>query len=282
MDARIVKAASITLSHGMRTADAVQHIIRECMNQAMSNAAMIDRSNPEAVHQTRVGLRRTRSALTLFKKHLDKDGRKRQSLELRISGNVLGPSRDWDVFIADSLPKIIKHVHIDPEQLERIRHKASDKREKTYDERSTQEVLFTDDAITIALRGHDLDDAIDDVAPDLLDRQSRRVKRKMRHIGTPEDRHALRKAMKTLRYSVEFFASLYSHKSVKAYLDRCKAAQDVLGEMNDASTMIRLYGELVEPMTNDLMQWMEQQQTKADSHLAGTITDFKSAKPFWD
>ena len=46
--------------------------------------------------------------------------------------------------------------------------------------------------------------------------------------------HALRKALKKLRYGVDDLAGLYGCKEVKNYLQGCKELQALLGQMNDA------------------------------------------------
>ena len=48
-----------------------------------------------------------------------------------------------------------------------------------------------------------------------------------------EARHALRKRLKRLRYSLEFVAPLYARKPVSRYLSVLKPAQQALGDVND-------------------------------------------------
>ena len=81
-------------------------------------------------------------------------------------------------------------------------------------------------------RGGDVLNApIEDTASDLLNRMWRKVAKRGRHMdqASRERLHALRKAIKKLRYSVEFLSSLYRHKQVKAYLGPCKDLQELLG-----------------------------------------------------
>src|SRR5262249_18840405 len=51
-----------------------------------------------------------------------------------------------------------------------------------------------------------------------------------------EGRHELRIALKKLRYSAEFFASLFSRKESGAFLRRLSRLQDCFGTMNDIAT----------------------------------------------
>jgi CHAD domain-containing protein len=133
-------------------------------------------------------------------------------------------------------------------------------------------------------------DRIETTAPELLDAQYFLVRQAFRHIDTPDKRHALRKAMKKLRYGVEFLGALYEGKAVRAFLDHCKDTQEVLGKMNDAITMIRLLTELQQDAEIDAtqsvfaipMEWAKHHQDKAEAQVAATYADFKAAKPFWD
>ncbi len=63
------------------------------------------------------------------------------------------------------------------------------------------------------------------------------------HAGN-EERHAARIAAKRLRYVAEFFAPLFPGKRTRTYLETLAAAQDALGQFNDAVTAAALAGEL--------------------------------------
>jgi CHAD domain-containing protein len=58
---------------------------------------------PEAIHQFRVGLRRLRSALGLFRDCLDPDGRAALAAGLKDVAGRFGGARDLDVFAAETL-----------------------------------------------------------------------------------------------------------------------------------------------------------------------------------
>jgi len=66
-----------------------------------------------------------------------------------------------------------------------------------------------------------------------------------------EERHALRKELKKLRYAVEFLAPLYSKKQVKPFLKSLKKLQDLFGELNDAA--------MVKAHLIDTQQFMDSQ-----------------------
>ena len=76
-------------------------------------------------------------------------------------------------------------------------------------------------------------------AADLLDRQRRRLARRGKNLADLDNhrRHRARIAAKTLRYAVEFFASLYDSpkqgRRRERFVGALEALQDDLGELND-------------------------------------------------
>jgi CHAD domain-containing protein len=69
----------------------------------------------------------------------------------------------------------------------------------------------------------------------MLRRGARRVKKRGRAAQSREERdlHQLRIALKRLRYTAEFFASLYSKKKSARYLKKVRRLQEHLGALND-------------------------------------------------
>jgi CHAD domain-containing protein len=57
---------------------------------------------------------------------------------------------------------------------------------------------------------------------------------------TVEQRHAMRKALKTLRYTAEFFASLYPEPATRQFIKEIRNLQEVFGYLNDVVAAERL------------------------------------------
>ncbi|WP_407943361.1 CHAD domain-containing protein [Mangrovicoccus ximenensis] len=55
-----------------------------------------------------------------------------------------------------------------------------------------------------------------------------------------EARHALRKALKQLRYQAEFAAALHPSEDTEKFLKRLKRLQELFGRLNDIATLERL------------------------------------------
>ena len=82
---------------------------------------------------------------------------------------------------------------------------------------------------------------------DVLERLDRNVRRRGRLFGslTPEARHKLRIALKSVRYASEFFGHLFLPRSaVRRYTRRAAALRDLLGELNDATVAAKMTKQL--------------------------------------
>jgi len=275
---RPTKATPIEFDREMSTHVVLHRIFGGCLHHAEVNAKLIDRVTPEACHQARVSLRRARSALWLFRDHLDKKIRKPLDRSLRTVGRQLSPLRDWDVFVHDTLPKLAKREKAD--WIGHLGEAAEAKRLSLYQEFHVDIPQPTSEVLSQLSAGYPFS-MIGTAASDMLDVAYFVVRVRSRRVATPVERHDLRKAMKKLRYGVEFFSRLYDSKRVRAFLDHCKAMQDVLGEINDAQTVIHLLQELGD-VPKEWQGGTEQREAKAVDHLAKHISRFRDARPFWD
>jgi len=112
-------------------ADAFDALGFECLRHVASNEAAVCHSDPEGIHQMRVGLRRLRAALSIFKDMLN--GRETAELKASLTWltDQLGPARDYDVFVSQTIvPLLEQHP-----ELRELRLLASDfkaERDKGY------------------------------------------------------------------------------------------------------------------------------------------------------
>ena len=67
---------------------------------------MLAGEDPEYLHQMRVALRRLRSAFSVFAPALPAETTAPVAAELKWLGAALGPARDWDVFVTETLPPV--------------------------------------------------------------------------------------------------------------------------------------------------------------------------------
>jgi CHAD domain-containing protein len=109
-----------------------------------------------------------------------------------------------------------------------------------------------------------------------------RCGRRIRH-RSEEELHDLRKALKKLRYSVEFLAPLHREDQVKFYLHHCKQLQERLGGINDAATAVTMAERLgaqdasLALVAGAVTDWANQHRMQAVAHLPAAWHEFKDA-----
>jgi CHAD domain-containing protein len=110
-----------------------------------------------------------------------------------------------------------------------------------------------------------------------------------RQRGTPASAlHPVRKALKKLRYGIEFVAAFYPRKDVKRYLRQLKGLQKSLGVINDAAVAIRLGEDLTRGNPAALGARLavlaasrEQASRTAKRKLDRQWDAFRQQGPFW-
>jgi triphosphatase len=255
-----VKAAPIVLNAAWTLEDALKCGVGVCLSQLHANADLAARSrDSEFLHQTRVALRRMRSVLRL--RQPQEDAVLGLRAELRWLSATLGPARDWDVLVEQTLPPIVREyartagvaaqADDGPERLLSAAKRRRGAARKVAREglASARFAGFTL-AVDRWLESPPLPDlritTLTQVASGEIGKRHKRLLRDGANLPqqTPEQRHKVRIAAKRLRYAIEFFASLYPAKAVRRHLRDVVALQDSLGALNDAATATRLLADL--------------------------------------
>lgn len=255
-----VKFGGLQLAPDMTVEQAFRHIIDACLAQVLGNAdGVVHGADPEHVHQMRVGMRRLRSALGLFKKLVPVPAALEE--ELGWLGAALGAARDWEVLAHTTLGPVQEGAPGDTAALglpQAAATVAADKRAQAA--AAVQSVRYTKLILSFQRWLHEaawrteivqwkrarLDSRLQRFAARELERSRRRLlKRGARLRGADAAaRHRVRIAAKKARYAMEFFASLYAGRQVKKYIRALAGLQDELGRLNDAAVADGLLLEL--------------------------------------
>lgn len=248
---RPVKAETARLTAEMSSADAFRAIAATCIRQFRLNEALLGgRHRGGALHQARVGLRRLRSAISLFKPMLGGDAQaERLRGELRWLAGMLGEARNLDVLIDRVADPALRR------RLGRARAAAYRAATEALDSPRTRALML--DLVEWlavgswpAIGGEEADAPIALAAAHILDRHRRRLKRRGNGLAGLDDhhRHQARIEAKKLRYAVEFFAPLYegrkARRRLKAFLDSLETLQTHLGDLNDLATAPAVFAAL--------------------------------------
>lgn len=271
-----------TLRHSLRL------IVAEGLDHFEAHQAAAHDGDAEALHQTRVALRRLRSALRLFRRFLDPAGGDGFNDLLRGLGRTLGAARDWDVFVLETLPA-------QPDALPSLLVPAQQQRDLAHvslraalDDPATAAMLldlrhWSGSVVAFATKSS-AERGIGDAAGPMLDRMARTARRRGRGLAHQDDdeRHALRKALKSLRYGIEMLQSLYDGATVKPYRKALGLLQEDLGRLNDAIAAAELAGRLPErPGRAVILHWSQDHKRAALEELPATWLQFKAMPTFW-
>lgn len=284
-----VRAQDIEIDADASCAEAFQIVARSCLSQMIANESVLRRApDPEAVHQMRVGLRRLRAAMSLFKTMLA--GQETDAIKqgLRWVGRKLGPARDLDVLLG-SLREAAESPGAEDAiaDTERRRLKAYDVLQKALDSPRYMGAILETAAWIEAGQwlGNEkrASRSAEKHAAKELSRRRKTILREAKHLEKLQDdeRHALRIRIKKMRYGAEFFASLFTGKKAKkrrkAMLTSLEHLQDLLGEMND----IAVGSAMVPSLAQSDPERAEQRLAKLLSKAVATAHDLPGAKPFW-
>ena len=215
----------------------------------------------EGVHQLRVAMRRLRSVLKVFRPVTDAP--ESRALDDALQGflKLLGPARDWDVFLAGIGTKMTALLPED-RRMRALLRAAEAERQAAYQGLATaldgpawRGVLLAGIAFLHGKPwrgGADperlaaLDAAPQDFAALVLGKRWRKLRKAGEDIEElePEALHELRLDAKRLRYAAEVLAPVFPSKATRRFQRRLSALQEELGLSNDASVARLLVRQL--------------------------------------
>jgi inorganic triphosphatase YgiF len=307
-----IKFAAIALTPDMPARDAFSDIGRACLRQIAGNEPAVLKDDGEGVHQMRIGLRRLRTAISLFAALLEDPQTEKVKAGLKWLTAELGPARELDVLIArvvkpvrqrrsgwDDIPKLSQQFAGQRvAALARAREAIASERYRllkieiaawleTGDWLAPQDDLVRD-------RGGL---PIETFAAEQLSLRSGKLRKGAKSFAELDarQRHKLRIQAKKLRYATDFFGSLFSAKQAgkrrAKFLAALEAVQACLGDLNDIAvheSMISAAGMGHRPTSRKrafaagLLTGRE--DARIDAVMAAAeeaLGRFRKAKPYW-
>ena len=262
-----VRGDAIRLGPAQCIGSAFSAIALSCLHHLVGNEAAIRKKDPEGIHQMRVGLRRLRAAISVFHEIAEDPKTETVKNGLKWLTDELGPARDLDVLVEDALRPLreenpgkheIDILKFDVQQ----QRKEGFARAKAAVESARYRRLVIDTALWLIagawsqrddpLKQAALQRPVKEFAPEVLGKRTKKIIKKTRKADELDarGRHKLRIAVKKLRYSTEFFASLFATRKQKKRREDferlLKALQDSLGKLNDIAVHDRLAGQMVQ------------------------------------
>ncbi len=291
----------VQLTAAMPARRAVTEVLLQLASTLQANVpGTVRDTDTEFLHDLRVAVRRTRSALKLCGDVLTTGTQQRYTGEFKWLGDVTTPVRDLDVYLLGYQQSADGLVAAAPAELEPFH--AHLRRQREIERATLVQVLrgrrFT--GLLQAWRG-DLAGqpaprrglTAGQLAAERIRRAHQRVLRPGAHIvpsSPPERLHDLRKRGKELRYLLEFFASLHDPAIHRHAVRDLKGLQDCLGEYQDCQVQLhelrmfagQMRGDRQVPATallamGELAGQIAGREQRARNEFAARFADFASA-----
>lgn len=249
-----VRSTEIALDANSTAGAAFRTIGFSCLDHALANERAVRRGDPEGVHQMRVGLRRLRAAISVFKTMLQGPETEAVKRELKWLTEQLGAARDLDVLITERVHPLrdAEPIGAEAEILEHdldVQRQAGLDQAKAAMDSDRYRAIGLDVALWlahgtwsrsgVAARRKCRDTPVDEFARAALARRLQKILKKARRVERlePRARHKLRIAVKKLRYACDFFAGIFPGAKRDARRKRfcklLKSLQGHLGTLND-------------------------------------------------
>ena len=234
---RAVRAEPVALDAGMTARQAFRAIALNCLQHYMLNEMVVRRAcDGDAIHQSRIAVRRLRSAMWLFTPVLAGDGVEAAKADLKWLSGALGAVRDMDVFLARAIRPALGQ-NPDLPGLDRLAAHFETEKQRRYDELAAAlgspacraRLLNLIEWVEAGawMQGEDRTPLALAFARRRLSRHGKQLAKAGRDLAAldHEHLHDLRKRAKRQRYASEFFAAALKGKKARA---RLKAGLKVL------------------------------------------------------
>lgn len=293
-------AEPVVFEKGITVEHAFRDVLRSCLAQIAENRlAVLASSDPEGPHQMRIGLRRLRSAFRLFRPALNPATMAPLDQMARTIAGEAGALRDLDVLI-DEIVQPLTQKAPDSISFDALLADLAATRDQNTKAALAAHLKAADvNAFLLDLAAYAegrgwldpenfdqtalLAQPIEDFAAGALAKQWKKVNRYGKRIDelTIPERHEMRKAMKKMRYGIEFFECLYPRADVKPLLKRMKRLQDIFGYLNDVA-MAEQLPEICKVAGKDALAAGQAIGFAIGWHEAQCQSRWQHAKGYWD
>ena len=290
------KAGVLVLDAAAPAAAAGLQLVQACMAQIHDNEqGFLRGEDPEYLHQVRVGLRRLRVALALPRDKSWDESFEPLRGELQWLSRSLGVARNWDVMAEELLPVLERDCGSSALDALRLRVNTERRRAVRAARRALRSArsqrLWLHLARLTVVQGEAIAPVTStvDFARTALSRRHHKLGRYAELLQLePQALHRARIDAKKLRYVSEFFASLWSGKEAKRFIQQLKQLQDLLGQINDAAVARSILGggnpggEAPEASASGAaLARIDAHEAAARGRLESEWLRFAGLKPYW-
>ncbi|MGI9287715.1 MAG: CHAD domain-containing protein [Pseudomonadales bacterium] len=298
---------NLQLEPDLRSDQAIRIVLQRLLDIMLANeAGTLAGTDTEFLHDFRVAVRRTRSALSQIKAVLPLRVLNRYQNEFAWLGEITSPLRDLDVYLLkfddyrDSLPESVR-ADIEPLRDFLLRQRQTEHKALTkalssarYRRLIKRWREFLKQPVNERSTLKNASRPIIDLARERIWRTYRRILKEGEAIDTDtaaEALHDLRKSCKKLRYLMEFFQSLFPPEKIKKLIKTLKSLQENLGDFQDYEVQVmtlkqfsqRMVAEAAAPAATlltmgMLIEGLERRQQQARDEFADRFQQFALPK----
>ena len=239
----------IQLDPQMRSDEAAKIILRFLLTVIRANEAVFEKDlDTEILHDFRVAIRRTRSALAQIKNVFPARTTDRFKKDFADMGKRSNALRDLDVYLLNQesykkrLPAVLRDdidplfTHLRNKRTKAFQHVLRGLKSGKYEKIMKDWEAFLNKPPPDSASAANAELPVIELARSRIYKKFRGiVKTGSKILTNAQDEllHALRIECKKLRYLMEFFANLFPRKKVNALIAQLKNLQDNLGDFND-------------------------------------------------
>lgn len=284
-----IKALPVPTTANMSVIGAFRLIAQSCLAHLQNNEQGVWASDePEFVHQARVAIRRLRSAMRLWEPLLPESFVATYDPAWQQLAAQLGETRNWDVFLAETLP-LLAAVFAGQSAVDRLSSHA--RTACGGSRRRTKRVLQAADCSRLLLDFSaavvDLPEgggSLGDFVPRCMRKRARRVEERAAcAVGADAAaRHRLRVAFKQLRYGVEFFWPLLVGPRLADYHQVASRLQELLGRLNDLAVAVQLTAQALPGHESEpICAWLNSVAESLLPELRTLLAEFQQRPAPW-
>jgi len=243
---------------GLKSTSTIEHTFRHILSRELRTIAKwqkiaINGKDPEGVHQIRISLRKIRTALLVFKPIINSKYSQALAKKLKKYATVLDDARNLDVYIlthfSGDSDSTIKSIAISKRNKAYLRVKKLLK-SKQFNKRirNAKKWLKTGQWQKKIIKDKKLNRALELFAFNTLDELTKIIILKAENPQQLDNQelHKLRIDCKKLRYTTEFFSSLYDENLIVIFIEKLKQLQDNLGDIHDTFIQKKLHQRLLQ------------------------------------
>jgi len=296
MKMEVYKLPELNLTRADTVGDAAQQIFKECAAHLHINFERFHETQDEAsLMQIRIGMRRTRVAMQIFRPLVAPETLKRTIREFRYFGSLLGDARDMDVFLSGMLDETCPQEKMEADYAH-LRYYAYLMRD---DEYQVIEQELTGGRFEKAFKNFEkwrqsdwkkhlgrsgmklLDSPLKPFALEVIEHGRMNLLHKGAFIEerSTEELHKVRKYVKRCRYHLRFFSSLIQPEKLNEGYDVLVAMQDTLGHVNDMKEGMQILSRLIADVNaehvSNILQLMSVKISEASGSVADNLHEFQ-------